>query len=363
MIRPSLLLFCCALAGCAARPDVRTIWPVAASVSHGRTEQIFVATTRNTAQLPADGFTSLRSPQPHFAEFAISIPPGHVPGEIEWPKGQTNPQTDFAVTSHKRLDEKTFIHRVNAASENGTGVFVHGYNYNFPEALFRTAQMAADAQLSDAPILFSWPSSASLLGYASDRESVTYSRDALAELLTQLADTSGGKPVTVFGHSMGGWLVMETLRQMRIAGEDEALSRLEVVLAAPDIDVDVFRQQLAVIGKMEIPMVVMVSPDDRALGLSAIAGQRTRVGALDITDPAVQAAAQQSDMVLIDISAVGASSRLNHDRYIQLASAFPALGRETRQGSTFTEAGAFVLSSTGQILSAPLRVVDAALGQ
>ena len=192
---------------------------------------------------------------------------------------------------------------------------------------------------------------------------MTYSRDALADLLTRLGETSGGKPLTVFGHSMGGWLVMETLRQMRIAGEDEALSRLEVVLAAPDIDVDVFRQQLAVIGKMEIPMVVMVSPDDRALGLSAIAGQRTRVGALDITDPAVQAAAQESSVVLIDISAVDASSRLNHDRYIQLASAFPALAREMRQGSTLTEAGAFVLSSTGQILSAPLRVVDAALGQ
>ena len=363
MIRPSLLLFCCVLAGCAARPDTRTIWPVGASTTQGETERIFVATTRGTATIPADGFTSLRSPQPHFAEFAVSIPPDHVPGEIEWPKGPTNPRTDFAVASHTRLDEKAFIRRVNAASENSTGVFVHGYNYNFPEALFRTAQMTADAQISDAPVLFSWPSSASLLGYASDRESVTYSRDALAELLTRLADTSGGKPVTVFGHSMGGWLVMETLRQMRIAGEDEALSRLEVVLAAPDIDVDVFRQQLAVIGKMEIPMVVMVSPDDRALGLSAIAGQRTRVGALDITDPAVQAAAQQNNVVLIDISAVDASSRLNHDRYIQLASAFPTLGREMRQGSTFTEAGAFVLSSTGQILSAPLRVVDAALGQ
>lgn len=363
MIRPSLLLLCCALAGCAARPDTRTIWPVGASAPHGETEQIFVATTRDTAPVPADGFTSLRSPQPHFAELVVSIPPGHVPGEIEWPKGQTNPQTDFSVASHKRLDKGTFIRRVNAASENGTAVFVHGYNYNFPEALFRTAQMAADAQISDAPVLFSWPSSASVLGYVSDRESVTYSRDALAELLTRLAKTSGGKPVTVFGHSMGGWLVMETLRQMRIAGEDEALSRLEVVLAAPDIDVDVFRQQLAIVGKMQIPMVIMVSPDDRALGLSAIAGQRTRVGALDISNPVVQAAAQQSDVVLIDISAVGASSSLNHDRYIQLASAYPALGREMRQGSTFTEAGAFVLSSTGQILSAPLRVVDAALGQ
>ena len=110
-------------------------------------------------------------------------------------------------------------------------------------------------------------------------------------------------------------------------------------------------------------MVIMVSPDDRALGLSALAGQRTRVGALDITDPAVQVAAQQNNVVLIDISAVDASSRLNHDRYIQLAAAYPALGRETRQGSTFTEAGAFVLSSTGQLLSAPLRVVDAALRQ
>ncbi|SIS99434.1 alpha/beta hydrolase [Paracoccus saliphilus] len=363
MIKPSLLLLCCVLTGCAVRPDTRTIWPVGASAPQGETKQIFVATTRETAQVPADGFTSLRSPVPHFAEFAISIPPGHVPGEIEWPRGETNPRTDFAVASHMRLDKETFLRRINAANAEGTGVFVHGYNYNFPEALFRSAQMAADAQISGAPILFSWPSSASLLGYASDRESVTYSRDALAELLTRLGEASDGNPVTVFGHSMGGWLVMEALRQMRIAGEDEALSHLEVLLAAPDIDVDVFRQQLAVIETMEIPMVVMVSPDDRALELSALAGQHKRVGALDITDPIIQSAARDSNVVLIDISAVDARSRLNHDRYIQLASVYPALVSEMQKGSTFTEAGAFVLNSAGQIISAPLRVVDTALGQ
>ncbi|WFE75812.1 alpha/beta hydrolase [Roseinatronobacter sp. S2] len=366
MMRLSLpLLLICALAGCAGRPTEQTIWPVPApeAAVQATESRIFVATTRTSAVRLADGYTSGRSDEMGFAEFTVSIPPNHVPGQIEWPKGIADPRTDFAVTQHLRVDRSSFLQRVAAADAQRSVVFVHGFNYSFPESLYRTAQMQADAQLSGAPVLFSWPSAASLRGYPVDQDSAAFSRDALDDLLTRLTADTGADSITVFGHSMGGWLVMEALRQMRLAGKDDALSRLEVILAAPDIDVDVFRQQMAVIGRMDIPLVVMVSPDDRALRLSGATRRYGRLGALDLTDPRIQAAARAANVTLVDISSADASTPANHDRYIAVAAAYPALLNEVRQGGGFAEAGTFVLDSAGQIITAPLRAVDATLGR
>ncbi len=85
-------------------------------------------------------------------------------------------------------------------------VFVHGYNENFQEALFRLAGMSADAQIDATPILFSWPSLGALSGYVADKDSVTYSRDYLVQTLTMLASDPRIGKITVLGHSMGGWL-------------------------------------------------------------------------------------------------------------------------------------------------------------
>ena len=58
------------------------------------------------------------------------------------------------------------------------------------------------------------------------------------------------------------------------------------MLASPDIDVDVFRRQIAEIeiDDKQPPMTLFVSQDDRALGLSKLlAGDEPRLGAVDPT--------------------------------------------------------------------------------
>ncbi|WP_435171103.1 alpha/beta hydrolase [Falsirhodobacter sp. 1013] len=349
-------------AGCAERPQSATLWPVADPPAAGKQLELFVATTRTPAPMAADGFTDGRAPAPSYAEFTLSLPPNHVPGTIEWPeKGHPDPRTDFAVTRHLKLDKSTFVDRIERDASKETIVFVHGFNYSFQETLFRFGQLVSDSGLGGSAVLFSWPSSAS--GYGNDKEAATYSRDALADLLTELAQQSGKEPITVFGHSMGGWLVMEALRQMRIAGKDEALSRLAVVLAAPDIDVNVFRAQISVIGPMKIPLTVLVSSDDRALrASSAIAGRHPRLGSVALDDPLVQATAAENNVTMIDISSVSATSGMNHDRYIELVSSYPALAREMRSEHHMTHAGTFVLDAAGGLLTAPVRAVEAAIG-
>jgi alpha-beta hydrolase superfamily lysophospholipase len=52
--------------------------------------------------------------------------------------------------------------------------------------------------------------------------------------------------VHILAHSMGAWLAIEALRENAISGSPDLNGKLgDVMLAAPDIDLNVFRQQLA----------------------------------------------------------------------------------------------------------------------
>ena len=354
------------LSACAARPGPEVLRTTESRVLGAQTVTIYAATTRARATENANVFTSGRASQPNYASFEISVPPSHQPGRIEWPEEQIDPQTSFATVGQTILTQQGFLQQV-AGSGEGTQdvvIFVHGYNYSFPEALYRLTQIAVDADLEDTPILFAWPSQAAIAGYVADKESVTYSRDALTDLLGGLARDRRIGTITVFAHSMGGWLTVEALRQLRLSGQDDIIDRLTVVLAAPDIDVDVFRAQMQVIGPMTPPLAVLVSPDDQALRVSSrISRTHVRVGALDITDPRVQAAARETGLAIIDISSVEATDGLNHDRYVRLATLYSrqrADGYDT-PGLRIRQAGAFVFNTAGATLASPFTIVGRAL--
>jgi esterase/lipase superfamily enzyme len=76
--------------------------------------------------------------------------------------------------------------------------------------------------------------------YDYDKESTNYSRVAFEQTLRTLAKDPDVKDVTVMAHSMGTWLAMESLRQMAIRDGRVASKIDNVILASPDIDVDVF---------------------------------------------------------------------------------------------------------------------------
>jgi esterase/lipase superfamily enzyme len=240
-------------------------------------------------------------------------------------------------------------------------IFVHGYNTNYQEALFRLAQMVGDAKPTGVPILFSWPSQGELTGYGADREAVTYSRDNLTSLLMEIKQRRPARTTIVFAHSLGSWLVMEGLRQLRLQGRSDVLDRLKVILAAPDIDEDVFAAQLSVIGQMRLPITLLVSSDDRALALSSrLAGDHRRIGSLDASDPAVIAAARTKNVQVIDVSAMPDSDGFGHDRFVAMASTLPRAA-SAREGpaSPLGRAGAFVLDAASAAITSPLRAIAA----
>ena len=330
-----VIVLAVALVGCASRPGPEVLAPVGMTAGI-KTIPIYVATTRKRAAPSENVFTTERANTLNFAKFVVGIPPNHQPGNIEWSNGAPDPRVSFATIDQAVLSDTEFRSAVAPPSKiAGRGkkhnvlIFVHGFNNNFQESLYRSAQIGADSGYGTL-ILFAWPSQGDPIMYGEDKDAAAYSRDYLIELLTMVSNSPHVGEILVVAHSMGGMLTAEALRELRIQGRDRVIARLgRVVLAAPDIDADVFRSQVQTIGPLKPPLTVLVSKDDTALKLSSfIGGSRVRAGALDVDNPLVQEAALKAQVRIVDISQLQSpDGGMHHDRLFNLAVFYPQLQR------------------------------------
>ena len=355
------------LSACAPRPGGEALTEVPAAALGAQVTTVYVATTRAPRGRGSTDFGSGWSLGMSHAAFTVSVPPAHRPGRIEWPDGAVDPRQDFAVLDSASLGQQQFDRALadDPRHGNGVGLFVHGYNHSFPEALYRLVQLTVDSGLAGVPVLFAWPSEGTPLGYMADRDAVAFSRDALTRVLIDLAAGAEDERVTIAAHSMGALLTMESLRQLRLQGRGDVLDRLSVILAAPDIDPDLFRAQLAVIGPMRQPMTILVSPDDRALRLAGRLGaHHARVGALDVHDPRMRTAVSKAGITVIDISRLPSQGLARHDRYVELAAIYSELisARPQSRASLgrIGQAGVFVLDEIRGVLTQPFAPQPAA---
>jgi esterase/lipase superfamily enzyme len=334
------------LAGCATRPGPDVLTPVA-SAPGVKTLQLYAVTNRQRDAGANLAFTADVALAPSYAEFVVTIPPHHKSGNIEWPQGKPDPRVNFATIDQNALSDAAFREAVAPAKARGKRhdvvVFIHGYNNNFQESLYRLAQMAADSGINAVPVLFAWPSQGRPILYEEDKQAALASRDELMALLTMAASSPEVGNIDVVAHSMGTMLTMAALRELRMTHKDRVIARLgRVVLAAPDIDIETFRSDLQVVGPLKPPLTLLVAKDDGALRLSStINATGVRAGALDINNPLVQEAALKAKVRVIDISQLqSASGALHHDRFVNIAALYPQLERQS--AAARDASGAFV---------------------
>ena len=208
----------------------------------------------------------------------MSIPPHHVTGVVESPslwklqfqRDTTRDVTilQMALTSYGQFEAEMRSRALNAPTPSVL-LFIHGYNVSFEDAAMRTAQMAHDLQFAGAPVFFSWPSRGNLMGYFDDEAAIERSQDDIEHFFTQVLAATPGANLYVIAHSMGNRGMTRALMSFAHHHPDEANRIREVVLAAPDIDTDVFVNQIAP-GLVAIgaPVTLYASSTDHALRIS-----------------------------------------------------------------------------------------------
>jgi len=336
----TLLSLAFLLAGCASRPGVGALLSNHAVSAVGKDHTILVATTRERDSRPGTYFGGERAQSVSYATVTVAVPPTHVPGKIEWPsRAPGNPETDFVVRDAAYLDsEREFVKTLNAQlamrppGKRRVFVFIHGYNTMFAEGLYRLTQIVDDADAPAVPVLFTWASRGHVTDYVYDSNSATAARDELEHTL-RLVFASNAEAVNILAHSMGNWVTVEALRQIKISAKLPPMKELgAVVLAAPDIDIDVFKSQMRRFGKPRKPFFVIVSRDDKALRFSDfIAGGKERLGSYS-NDAELTALGA----VVIDLTDVKATDRSNHAKFAQLAEIAPEM-RQVFEGGVATQ--------------------------
>lgn len=281
----------------------------APTVPEASLQPVYVA-TQKALDKTGRTFGARRTGEMRFFKAEISIPPTHLPGQVEWPEGPPDAATDFVVADTDIYPSgRAFVSDVKRArTGRETQVFVHGYNVTLSDGMYRLAQMRQDFDIKQPSVLFAWASAGDPRGYIYDRDSVLYARDDLEALLKQLTLNPNDR-VTLLAHSMGSHLVMEVMRQAALKGDRALLNRISaVVLMSPDIDPDLFRRQAEAIGTLPDPFLIFVSQQDRALNLSSlITGRKPRLGTIDGPE-AVKGLAVR----VIDFTALADGEGLDH---------------------------------------------------
>jgi esterase/lipase superfamily enzyme len=270
---------------------------------------------------------------------------------VQWPKRlPPNPQTDFAVTSVREIDtvpqgRAWFRQHIQGGRAL---VFVHGFNNKYEDSVFRLAQIVHDSGMEATPLLFTWPSRAQLTAYEYDKESTNYSRTALEQALRTLAADPDVKDITILAHSMGTWLTMESLRQMGIRDGHVNSKIHNVILASPDIDIQVFAKQFAEMGTPTPKFTIFVSQDDKALAVSSfITGKVSRLGAIDPTVEPYRSKLEAAGITAIDLTKVKGEG-LNHGKFAESPEIVQLIGQRIITGQTLTDSNV----SLGQGLTA-----------
>ncbi len=166
-------------------------------------------------------------------------------------------------------------------------------------------------------VLLTWPAGGSrgaFMGYNVDRESGEFAVADMRKAIRAIGQTEGVRGVDIIAHSRGTDVLASAFQQL---GEEAYVSRSSIpeslkvrniVLFAPDIDIDVAATKIFdVLSDPDVPhgakknpnaaislgsfhLTMYSSPADQALGLSSsIFGSRLRLGQLDLSGPQARA--------------------------------------------------------------------------
>ena len=200
----------------------------------------------------------------------------------------------------RRAEENEAFHRIMAAQLERTPrkevfLYVHGYHNTFDDAAFAMAELWHFLGRIGVPIIYTWPAGhPGAFGYTYDRESSEFTVYHLRRALRFIASLPEVEKIHLIAHSRGTDVAVAALRELTIGARAAGLDpRKEfkihnLVLAAPDLDVEVAVQRIAgdQLALSVNRFTVYTSPADKAVGIAAtlFASPRGRVGTFGIDD-------------------------------------------------------------------------------
>ena len=263
------------------------------SVDDSKIYPVWFATTRkpiNKNDL-TNGFSNQRDDDDniYYGKCNVFIPKSHHFGEVgrSWFSWKRIEEFDFKdsnlkllkIISYDRVDDFWLDLKKNFSENRGDAlVFIHGYNNTFEEAAIRAAQIGVDLEVSGATAFFSWASKGNFIGYPDDEASIESSETELTAFLLDFVQKSGASKVHIIAHSMGNRGLLRALENIHIKLKDSKILFGQIILAAPDIDVKLFKNLAYLYPLLSKQTTLYVSPKDVAITTSKFLHNYQRAG-------------------------------------------------------------------------------------
>ena len=224
----------------------------------------------------------------HLGTLDVSIPRDHRMGDIERPsiwslQFREDPDNNVVLMSVTPKSEQEFYAelttKVESSAKKDAFVFIHGFDNTFEQAAWRTAQLSYDLGFQGAAIMYSWPSKGKLAEYTADEATIDWATPHLQRFLESLATRSHATTIHLIAHSMGNRALARALYAIAQNQADILPMFKHVFLAAPDVDVGVFRQLAATFPSAANDITLYASSRDEAIAASEKIHQFARAGA------------------------------------------------------------------------------------
>ena len=163
--------------------------------------------------------------------------------------------------------------------------------------------------------------------YLYDQNSATAARDELAHTIRLLA-ASNAEKVNILAHSMGNWVFVEAMRQIKMEGGLSVRTRSALWSSPLRISIRCLQIGTARFRQAEAALLRCPLPRRQSLALSKfLSGGESRVGAIKHDDELAKLGA-----VVIDLTNVKGDDPTDHNKYAQLAEISPQLRQVLENG-------------------------------
>lgn len=216
----------------------------------------------------------------------VTIPvESHEIGKLDVPKWwnfyKDDPNKFMQLESLHQMNQKLFFtelsNAIKLSDKKDAFIFVHGYNNSIEDAALRAAQLSYDLGFKGATIMYSWSSRSKAALYAADEDAVSWTIPLFKSFLSKVVTETKASNINIIAHSMGNRIITTTLKELQT--ENSTIKFNQVILAAPDIDLEVFKRDIAPkIVKSANQVTLYVSKKDNALLLSKEIHANERLG-------------------------------------------------------------------------------------
>jgi esterase/lipase superfamily enzyme len=245
---------------------------------------VYYGTDRlRTAETKRIVYGSGRAEKLELGRVLITVPKQHQVPNIERPwaikvpffditifQQAEDPKKHFTLKEISSLSREEFLAAVRERLAASTAfrkqalVFIHGYNNDFDFAAFRAAQLAYDLNFDGAPFLYSWPAGSGVGTFGYDLNSAELTGPHLKEFLELVIRETGAESVSIIAHSMGNLPLLRVLRDLAPTMPPDVKID-QVIMAAPAIDRDLFRQLTRDFNRVGRGATLYASSNDRAM--------------------------------------------------------------------------------------------------